>query len=46
MAFVPWPGFGPFESWDPEHTVEGGETLELAGLSSTSSSRPATAPAT
>ena len=32
MAFVPWPGFGPFESWDPEHTVEGGETLELAGL--------------
>ena len=33
MAFVPWPGFGPFESWDPEHTVRGGETLELAGLS-------------
>jgi hydroxyacylglutathione hydrolase len=32
MAFVPWPGFGPFESWDPEHTVVGGETLELAGL--------------
>ncbi len=32
MAYVPWPGFGPFESWDPEHTVEGGETLELAGL--------------
>ena len=32
MAFVPWPGFGPFESWDPEHTVDGGETLELAGL--------------
>jgi len=32
MAFVPWPGFGPFESWDPEHTIEGGETLELAGL--------------
>jgi hydroxyacylglutathione hydrolase len=32
MAFVPWPGFGPFESWDPEHTVEGGETLTLAGL--------------
>jgi glyoxylase-like metal-dependent hydrolase (beta-lactamase superfamily II) len=31
MAFVPWPGFGPFESWDPEHTVRGGETLELAG---------------
>ena len=32
MAFVPWPGFGPFESWNPEHTVAGGETLELAGL--------------
>jgi glyoxylase-like metal-dependent hydrolase (beta-lactamase superfamily II) len=32
MAFVPWPGFGPFESWDPEHTVAGGETLELAGM--------------
>jgi glyoxylase-like metal-dependent hydrolase (beta-lactamase superfamily II) len=32
MAFVPWPGFGPFESWDPEHTVQGGETLALAGL--------------
>jgi glyoxylase-like metal-dependent hydrolase (beta-lactamase superfamily II) len=32
MAYVPWPGFGPFESWDPEETVEGGETLELAGL--------------
>ena len=32
MTYVPWPGFGPFESWDPEHTVKGGETLELAGL--------------
>ena len=32
MAFVPWPGFGPYESWDPEETVEGGETLELAGM--------------
>jgi hydroxyacylglutathione hydrolase len=31
MAFVPWPGFGPFESWDPEHTVAGGERLHLAG---------------
>jgi glyoxylase-like metal-dependent hydrolase (beta-lactamase superfamily II) len=33
MAYVPWAGFGPYESWDPEHTVAGGETLELAGLS-------------
>jgi hydroxyacylglutathione hydrolase len=26
------PGFGPFESWEPEHTVSGGERLTLAGL--------------
>jgi hydroxyacylglutathione hydrolase len=32
MAFVPWPGFGPYESWDPEHTVKGGERLQLAGF--------------
>jgi glyoxylase-like metal-dependent hydrolase (beta-lactamase superfamily II) len=32
MAYVPWPGFGPYESWDPEETVEGGEQLELAGM--------------
>ena len=32
-AYVPWKEFGPYESWNPEHTVEGGETLELAGLS-------------
>jgi len=31
MAYVPWPGFGPFTSWDPEHTVAGGERLQLAG---------------
>jgi len=30
--FVPWSGFGPFESWEAEHTVAGGETLELAGF--------------
>ena len=30
-SFVPWPGFGPFESWDAEHTLKGGEKLELAG---------------
>jgi hydroxyacylglutathione hydrolase len=33
MDFVPWPGFGPFESYDADHTVKGGETLELAGMS-------------
>ena len=32
MSFVPWPGFGPFESWDAEETVKGGERLELAGM--------------
>jgi glyoxylase-like metal-dependent hydrolase (beta-lactamase superfamily II) len=32
MAFVPWPGFGPYESYEADHTVAGGETLELAGL--------------
>jgi hydroxyacylglutathione hydrolase len=26
------PGFGPFESWQAEHTVAGGERLALAGL--------------
>src|SRR3982750_4541933 len=30
MAYVPWPGFGPFESWDPEERVKGGERLQLA----------------
>jgi glyoxylase-like metal-dependent hydrolase (beta-lactamase superfamily II) len=32
MRFVPWEGFGPFESWEAEETVEGGERLELAGF--------------
>jgi hydroxyacylglutathione hydrolase len=31
-SFNPFPGIGPFESWDAEHTVRGGETLELAGF--------------
>jgi hydroxyacylglutathione hydrolase len=31
-SFVPWPDFGPFESWDAEHTLSGGEKLELAGF--------------
>jgi hydroxyacylglutathione hydrolase len=30
-AYV-FPGFGPFEPYDPEHTVGGGERLTLAGL--------------
>ena len=32
MSFVPWPGFGPFESYEAEHTLKGGEKLELAGF--------------
>src|ERR1700682_551770 len=31
MSWVPQ-GFGPFESYDPEHTLTGGERLSLAGL--------------
>jgi glyoxylase-like metal-dependent hydrolase (beta-lactamase superfamily II) len=31
-SYVPWPGFGPFESYEAEHTLEGGEKLELAGF--------------
>ena len=32
MSFVPWPGFGPYESYDADETVSGGERLELAGF--------------
>ncbi len=32
MAFVPWPGFGPYESYDADETLAGGETLALAGI--------------
>ncbi len=32
MEYVPWPGFGPFEGYEADHTVKGGERLELAGL--------------
>jgi glyoxylase-like metal-dependent hydrolase (beta-lactamase superfamily II) len=31
MSFT-FPGFGPFESYEADKTVKGGETLELAGL--------------
>jgi hydroxyacylglutathione hydrolase len=31
MSWVP-PGFGPFESYEPEHTVKGGERLQVAGI--------------
>jgi hydroxyacylglutathione hydrolase len=32
MTYMPYPEFGPYDSYDPEHTVTGGETLRLAGL--------------
>jgi glyoxylase-like metal-dependent hydrolase (beta-lactamase superfamily II) len=32
MKYIPWEGFGPYESWDAEETVSGGEHLELAGF--------------
>jgi hydroxyacylglutathione hydrolase len=32
MSFVPWPGFGPYDSYDADATVSGGEHLSLAGL--------------
>ncbi len=32
MAFVPWPGFGPYESYEADETLAGGETLDLAGM--------------
>jgi hydroxyacylglutathione hydrolase len=32
MSFVPFAGFGPYESYEADETVGGGETLELAGL--------------
>jgi hydroxyacylglutathione hydrolase len=32
MSFVPWEGFGPYESYQADELVRGGETLDLAGL--------------
>jgi glyoxylase-like metal-dependent hydrolase (beta-lactamase superfamily II) len=32
MDYVPFPGFGPFESYDADVLVKGGEQLHLAGL--------------
>jgi hydroxyacylglutathione hydrolase len=32
MSYVPFPGFGPYESYEADHTLKGGETLELAGF--------------
>jgi hydroxyacylglutathione hydrolase len=30
--YVRWPGFGPFESYEADETVAGGDVLELGGL--------------
>ena len=32
MRFVPFAGIGPYESYEAEHTLRGGEKLEFAGL--------------
>jgi len=32
MRWVPWEGFGPYESYEADEVVNGDETLELAGL--------------
>ena len=32
MRYVPWQGIGPYESYDADHTVAGGETLQLAEM--------------
>jgi hydroxyacylglutathione hydrolase len=32
MSFVPYAGFGPFESYEADELLDGGEALELAGM--------------
>jgi hydroxyacylglutathione hydrolase len=32
MSFVPWPGIGPYEGYDADEKVSGGERLALAGV--------------
>jgi glyoxylase-like metal-dependent hydrolase (beta-lactamase superfamily II) len=32
MRYVPWPGFGPFESYEADHLLSGGEQLTLADI--------------
>jgi hydroxyacylglutathione hydrolase len=32
MSYVPFPGFGPYESYEADHTLKGGERLALAGF--------------
>jgi hydroxyacylglutathione hydrolase len=42
--YVRWPGFGPFEPYSPEHSVTGGDTLELADLTFNVISTPGHSP--
>ena len=47
MAYMPYPEFGPYESYEPEHTVRRRRDCSSSpAWRSTSSSRPATAPGT
>jgi hydroxyacylglutathione hydrolase len=32
MSFVPWPGFGPYESYQADEALVGGEHLSIAGF--------------
>src|ERR671935_3053558 len=32
MSYVPFPGFGPYESYEADHTLKGGERPSLAGI--------------
>jgi len=32
MRYVPFPGIGPYESYEADHTLRGGEQLEIAGF--------------
>jgi len=32
MAYIPWPGIGPYESYDADNMVKGGDHLSLAGF--------------
>ncbi len=45
MRFVPWAGFGPFESYDADVLISGGERLELAGFEIDVISTPGHSPA-
>ena len=44
MEYVPWEGFGPFESYEADHTVAGGETITLAGIDVRCHLHPGTQP--